>query len=57
LKYNTFEKTNGDYVLHDDLTMKGVIKPIKLDVEFGGIIKDPWGNEKGAPDDSEDSIR
>jgi len=42
-----FEKTNGgDYVLYGDLTMKGVIKPIKLDVEFGGIVKDPWGNEK-----------
>jgi polyisoprenoid-binding protein YceI len=44
---NTFEKTNsGDYVLHGDLTMKGVTNPVKLDVEFGGIVKDPWGNEK-----------
>ena len=42
-----FEKTNGsDYILYGDLTMKGIIKPIKLDVEFGGIVKDPWGNEK-----------
>ena len=46
---NTFEKTNGgDYVLHGDLTMKGVTNPVKLDVEFGGIVKDPWGNEKAA---------
>jgi len=44
---NTFEQTNGgDYVLHGDLTMKGVTNPVKLDVEFGGIVKDPWGNEK-----------
>ena len=26
--------------------MKGVTKLIKLDVKFGGIVKDPWGNEK-----------
>lgn len=44
-----FEKVSGDnYVLYGDLTMKGVIKPIKLEVEFGGIVKDPWGNEKAA---------
>src|SRR5258705_9479741 len=35
-----FEKTNGgDYILYGDLTMKGVIKPIKLVLDFGGIIK------------------
>jgi len=46
---NTFEKTNGgDYALHGDLTMKGVTNAVKLDVEFGGIVKDPWGNEKAA---------
>ena len=26
--------------------MKGIIKEVTLDVEFGGIMKDPWGNEK-----------
>lgn len=29
-----------------ELTMLGITKNIKLDVEFGGIVKDPWGNEK-----------
>ena len=29
-----------------DLTIKGITKPVDLDVEFGGIVKDPWGNEK-----------
>lgn len=29
-----------------DLTIKGITKRIKLDAEFGGIIKDPWGNHK-----------
>jgi polyisoprenoid-binding protein YceI len=36
----------GNYVLYGDLTIKGVKRPVKLDVEFGGVMKDPWGNEK-----------
>ena len=35
-----------DYVLHGDLTIRDVTKPVKLNVEFGGIGKDPWGNQK-----------
>ena len=35
-----------DYKLSGDLTIRGVTKNIKLDVEFGGIVKDPWGNTK-----------
>lgn len=27
-----------------DLTMHGVTKPVVLDAEFGGEVKDPWGN-------------
>lgn len=43
----SFERIGeGTYVLHGDLLMKGVKKPVSLDVEFGGIMKDPWGNEK-----------
>jgi polyisoprenoid-binding protein YceI len=42
-----FEKINdSEYILHGDLTMKDVTKPVKLSVEFGGFAKDPWGNEK-----------
>lgn len=42
------EKANGDgnYLLHGDLTIKDVTKPVKLNVEFAGVAKDPWGNEK-----------
>lgn len=44
---SSMRKTNGDhYELTGVLTMKGVGKKIKLDVEFGGINKDPWGNLK-----------
>jgi polyisoprenoid-binding protein YceI len=44
---NTYEKVDDDsYELYGDLTIKGITKRIKLDVEFGGVMKDPWGNEK-----------
>ena len=45
---NTYENVDGDgsYELWGDLTIKGITKRIKLDVEFGGVAKDPWGNEK-----------
>ena len=35
-----------DYELIGDLTMRGVTKEIHLKVEFGGIINDPYGNER-----------
>ena len=37
---------DGSYTLWGDLTIKDVTRQIKLDVEFGGVMKDPWGNEK-----------
>jgi len=42
-----YEKVSGnDYKLKGDLTIKDVTKNISLDVEYGGIQKDPWGNMK-----------
>jgi len=35
-----------NFQLTGDLTIKGVSNEIILDVEFGGVNKDPWGNEK-----------
>jgi polyisoprenoid-binding protein YceI len=41
------EKTGDDeYQLHGTLTMKGVSRRISLNVEFGGLTKDPWGNTR-----------
>ena len=41
------EKVSGEeYVLYGGLTFHGVTKNIKLKVEHGGIIKDPWGNTR-----------
>ncbi|MCB0309095.1 MAG: polyisoprenoid-binding protein [Bdellovibrionales bacterium] len=31
-----------------NLTIKGVTKPVTLDIEYQGAAKDPWGNEKVA---------
>jgi len=43
----SFDKEDDDeFSLTGDLTIKGISKEVKLDVEFGGIGKDPWGNEK-----------
>jgi polyisoprenoid-binding protein YceI len=36
----------GNYELWGGLTMVGITKNIKLDVQLGGIQNDPWGNEK-----------
>jgi len=36
----------GNYELWGELTMKGITKNIKLNMQFGGIIMDPFGNEK-----------
>ncbi len=41
-----YEKTGDDVKLHGDLTIRGITKPITLNVEFGGIVKDPYGNTK-----------
>lgn len=46
-KSTTFKQIDGDeYELKGILTIKGISKEIALEVEFGGINKDPWGNEK-----------
>jgi polyisoprenoid-binding protein YceI len=38
--------SDGNQELWGELTMLGVTKNVKLNVQFGGIAKDPWGNEK-----------
>jgi polyisoprenoid-binding protein YceI len=37
---------DGNYVIYGDLTIRDITKPVKLDAEFGGVIKDPWGNTR-----------
>jgi len=44
-KYENVDN-DGSYELYGDLTIRDVSKQVKLDVEFGGVIKDPWGNTR-----------
>lgn len=41
-------KATGDdtYQLDGDLTIRDITKPVSLQVEIGGIVKDPYGNIK-----------
>ena len=44
---STLEKIDDEsWQLKGDLTIRGISKPVKLDVEFVGVGKDPWGNTK-----------
>jgi polyisoprenoid-binding protein YceI len=46
-KSTGIQKQGGDkYKLTGDLTIRGTSLPIELDVEYGGLMKDPWGNIK-----------
>lgn len=37
---------DDEFKLTGDLTIKGVSRKVSLDVEFGGLMTDPWGNHK-----------
>jgi polyisoprenoid-binding protein YceI len=41
------DKVDGEqFTVHGDLTLKGITKNIKLNVEYNGLAKDPYGNHK-----------
>jgi polyisoprenoid-binding protein YceI len=42
----TFESQALNDKVTGNLTVNGITKPITLDVDFGGINVDPWGNTK-----------
>jgi len=44
-KYENVDN-DGSYEVYGDLTIRDVTKQVKLDAEFGGVIKDPWGNTR-----------
>lgn len=39
-------KGGNEYTLKGNLSIRGVSKPVELDVEAAGIANDPWGNAK-----------
>jgi polyisoprenoid-binding protein YceI len=40
------QKDSDEYTLYGALTIKGITKPVKLNVEYNGVAKDPWGGER-----------
>lgn len=40
------KKAENEYEIVGDLTIKDVTKTVTLQAEYGGIGKDPWGNQK-----------
>ncbi|WP_330745238.1 YceI family protein [Chryseobacterium sp. CP-77] len=42
----TFESQTLNNTVVGNLTINGITKPVTLDVDFGGINVDPWGNTK-----------
>lgn len=48
-KSKSFNKVNDKkYTLVGDLTIRGITKEVKLNVDFLGTIKDNWGNNRAA---------
>jgi polyisoprenoid-binding protein YceI len=41
-----YEASGDDARLHGDLTIRGVTKPVTVNVEFGGVVVDPYGQTK-----------
>jgi len=43
------EKVKGEkYLVHGDLTIRDMTKPVVLEAEFEGQVDDPWGNRRAA---------
>jgi len=40
------EKGGDDFLVHGDLTLRGVTKPVTLKSEFGGLVVDGYGQTK-----------
>lgn len=40
------KKEDNSHELWGELTIIGITHNIKLDVNFGGLVNDPWGNER-----------
>lgn len=46
-KSTSFKKEDDDeFEMNGDLTLRGITRSVKLEVEFAGIVQDPYGNTK-----------
>ena len=41
-----YDALNDSATLYGNLTIRGITRPVKLDVEFGGVVVDPYGQKK-----------
>ena len=41
-----FEQSGDDYLLHGDLTIRNVTRPVTVMVDYGGTVVDPYGQTK-----------
>jgi polyisoprenoid-binding protein YceI len=39
-------KSEDEFVMHTELTVRGVTKPVDFHVELGGVGQDPWGGTR-----------
>ena len=42
------EGGGGSWQMTGDLTIKGVTRPVTFDVEYRGVVGDPWGGKRAA---------
>jgi len=42
------KKDDKNFILKGNLTLHGVTKPVSFNMQFNGVIKDPWGNTRSA---------
>ncbi len=42
-KSTRIERKDDEYLVHGDLTIRGVTKPVTFEVEYSGTTKNPWG--------------
>ena len=40
------DQHDSDYVLHTDLTIRGITKSVDFELEFDGVSGDPWGGTR-----------
>jgi polyisoprenoid-binding protein YceI len=38
--------TSDGYEVDGELTIRGETRPVTLDMEYSGVVQDPWGNDK-----------
>jgi polyisoprenoid-binding protein YceI len=42
----SIERDGEDYKIRGDLTIRDITRPVVFEAEYGGIVKDPWGNQR-----------